>query len=74
MVDLVIPDFPIVPLVFKGPHHKADLDELTTGMSLMANQNREGAVIKSSVERIDIRLDRVILKSTSPKRKVTEFS
>ena len=65
MVDLINPHFEAVPVVYRGPYKPEALEENSTGQSLIADHLREGTVIRPQVERNDLKLGRVILKSVS---------
>ena len=78
MLEFTQGRFETVPLVHRGPYEEARLEEVTRGKSMIAQHLREGVVIKPSHEREDLRMGRVILKSTSEnyllrKGKTTEF-
>ena len=70
--------FMTAPLLYRGTYSKEKLEELTGGGSMIASHHREGVVVKTAVEREDMRLGRVILKSVSDshllrKGNATEF-
>ena len=78
MEDLTHRLFMTVPLLYQGPYSTEKLQELTGGGSMIASHHREGVVVKTAVEREDMRLGRVILKSVSDshllrKGNATEF-
>lgn len=55
-------DVPIVPVLYRGPYSLEKVQELSLGQSTLADQIKEGCVIKPVVERWDRRLGRVITK------------
>jgi len=55
-------NFPIVPVLYRGPFKKEILIKLSQGKSILGNNIREGVVVKPVIERTDFRLGRVILK------------
>jgi RNA ligase, DRB0094 family len=57
-----------VPVIYRGPFSWEKLDEHTSGQTLMGAKNiREGVVVTPVIEREDMRLGRVALKSVSEK-------
>ena len=57
-----------VPVLYKGPYSKQIVDELTDGKETVSGDEvnvREGIVITPTVERRDVEIGRVILKSVS---------
>ncbi len=65
MEDLTDILFLKAPVLYQGPYSREKLEELTGGGSMIASHHREGVVVKTAVEREDMRLGRVILKSVS---------
>lgn len=57
-----------VPVLYRGPFSKEVVDSFTMGETQVGTDGsiREGIVIRPVVERFDMRLGRVILKSISP--------
>ena len=78
MKELLHNRFDTVPLVYRGPYSKEILLEHTQGISLIADHQREGIVVKPVIEREAMRPGRIILKSVSDrhllrKGKPTEY-
>lgn len=74
-------NIPIVPMLYRGPFSQAVMMEHTNGKETVSGKEaciREGLVIKPMVERRDLMLGRVILKSVSDayltRRGGTEFN
>lgn len=59
-------EVPSVPVLYQGLFSKEVLAQHTSGKSTMADHIREGVVVRPVVEREDLELGRVILKSVSP--------
>lgn len=55
-------DIPVVPVIYRGPFDPAVIEPLALGNSVIADQIKEGVVIKPVIERQDRRLGRVITK------------
>jgi RNA ligase (TIGR02306 family) len=53
---------PTAPILYFGPYNEAEIEELSKGQSVLANQIKEGVVIKPATERWDYTLGRVITK------------
>jgi RNA ligase (TIGR02306 family) len=53
---------PTVPVLYRGPFDNEKITELSLGQSTIADQIKEGCVIKPTIERWDRRLGRVITK------------
>jgi hypothetical protein len=52
----------MVPLLYRGPWNLDDLLPLANGKSMIANNTREGFVVKPVVERYDMHHGRVAFK------------
>jgi RNA ligase (TIGR02306 family) len=55
-------DVPTVPVLYRGPYSLEKVQELALGQSVLADQIKEGCVIKPVVNRWDHKLGRVITK------------
>ena len=60
--------FPLVPVLYRGPFSLAKLQELTDGATALGGAHvREGVVVRPAAERVSHEFGRVILKSVSGK-------